>query len=33
MRFGGVKQLGTGRGVGGDWLDAYVEGKSACIRH
>jgi len=33
MPFGGVKQSGTGCDVGVDWLEAYVEVKSICIRH
>jgi len=33
MPFGGFKQSGTGRDFGVDWLDAFTETKSVCIRH
>ena len=33
MPFGGAKQSGMGRDFGIDWLDAYAEVKSVCIRH
>jgi phenylacetaldehyde dehydrogenase len=33
MPFGGFKQSGTGRDFGVDWLDAFIETKSVCIRH
>lgn len=33
MPFGGIKQSGTGQDFGVDWLDAYLETKSICIRH
>ncbi|WEK07792.1 MAG: aldehyde dehydrogenase family protein [Candidatus Pseudomonas colombiensis] len=33
MPFGGFKQSGTGRDFGVDWLDAFTESKSICIRH
>jgi len=33
MPFGGFKQSGTGRDFGPDWLDAYTESKSVCIRY
>ncbi|HEI8867320.1 aldehyde dehydrogenase family protein [Serratia sp. AKBS12] len=33
MPFGGFKQSGTGRDFGPDWLDAYTETKSVCIRY
>ncbi|MBV6289876.1 aldehyde dehydrogenase family protein [Pseudomonas aegrilactucae] len=33
MPFGGFKQSGTGRDFGVDWLDAFSETKSVCIRH
>lgn len=33
MPFGGFKQSGTGRDFGVDWLDAFTEVKSVCIRH
>lgn len=33
MPFGGVKQSGSGRDFGVDWLDAYTDIKSVCIRH
>ena len=33
MPFGGFKQSGTGRDFGVDWLDAYTEVKSICMRH
>ncbi|MGC1332071.1 aldehyde dehydrogenase family protein, partial [Pseudomonas sp.] len=33
MPFGGFKQSGTGRDFGADWLDAFTETKSVCIRH
>ncbi|MHC8308742.1 aldehyde dehydrogenase family protein [Pseudomonas sp. GT1P32] len=33
LPFGGFKQSGTGRDFGVDWLDAYTESKSVCIRH
>lgn len=33
MPFGGFKQSGSGRDFGVDWLDAYTETKSVCIRH
>ncbi|MDW5500430.1 aldehyde dehydrogenase family protein [Pseudomonas lundensis] len=33
MPFGGFKQSGSGRDFGPDWLDAYTESKSVCIRY
>ncbi|RTF51733.1 NAD-dependent succinate-semialdehyde dehydrogenase [Serratia marcescens] len=33
MPFGGFKQSGSGRDFGPDWLDAYTETKSVCIRY
>lgn len=33
MPFGGFKQSGTGRDFGVDWLDAFTETKSVCIRY
>ena len=33
MPFGGFKQSGNGRDFGVDWLDAFTETKSICIRH
>jgi phenylacetaldehyde dehydrogenase len=33
MPFGGYKQSGIGRDFGVDWLDAYLETKSVCIRY
>ncbi|MBJ3816538.1 aldehyde dehydrogenase family protein [Shimwellia pseudoproteus] len=33
LPFGGMKQSGTGRDFGPDWLDAYTETKSVCIRY
>lgn len=33
MPFGGYKQSGIGRDFGTNWLDAYTEQKSVCIRH
>lgn len=33
MPFGGFKQSGNGRDFGVDWLDAFTETKSVCIRH
>lgn len=33
MPFGGVKQSGTGRDFGTDWLDAYTETKTVCVRY
>lgn len=33
MPFGGFKQSGSGRDFGPDWLDAYTEAKSVCIRY
>lgn len=33
MPFGGMKQSGTGRDFGPDWLDAYTETKSVCVRY
>ena len=33
MPFGGFKQSGTGRDFGADWLEAFTETKSVCIRH
>ncbi|MFZ6044941.1 aldehyde dehydrogenase family protein [Pseudomonas sp. CR3202] len=33
MPFGGYKQSGLGRDFGVDWLDAYCETKSVCLRH
>ncbi|WP_058910221.1 aldehyde dehydrogenase family protein [Entomohabitans teleogrylli] len=32
LPFGGLKQSGTGRDFGPDWLDAYCETKSVCVR-
>ncbi|TNV22528.1 aldehyde dehydrogenase family protein [Buttiauxella sp. B2] len=33
MPFGGMKQSGSGRDFGPDWLDAYTETKSICVRY
>jgi len=33
LPFGGYKQSGVGRDFGTQWLDAYTEQKSVCIRH
>ncbi len=33
LPFGGMKQSGTGRDFGPDWLDAYCEEKSVCVRY
>ena len=33
LPFGGIKQSGTGRDFGPDWLDAYCETKSVCVRY
>ncbi|WP_227317251.1 aldehyde dehydrogenase family protein [Cedecea davisae] len=33
MPFGGMKQSGTGRDFGPDWLDAYTETKTVCVRY
>lgn len=33
MPFGGMKQSGLGRDFGPDWLDAYTETKSVCVRY
>ncbi|AFJ47058.1 aldehyde dehydrogenase family protein [Shimwellia blattae] len=33
LPFGGVKQSGSGRDFGPDWLDAYCETKSVCVRY
>ncbi|MCW4589807.1 aldehyde dehydrogenase family protein [Gluconacetobacter entanii] len=33
MPFGGVRMSGVGRDFGVDWLHAYTEEKSICIRH
>ncbi|MFI8417598.1 aldehyde dehydrogenase family protein [Serratia sp. NPDC078593] len=33
MPFGGAKQSGSGRDFGPNWLDAYTESKSVCIRY
>lgn len=33
MPFGGMKQSGTGRDFGADWLDEFTETKAVCIRH
>ncbi|AJZ89682.1 Phenylacetaldehyde dehydrogenase [Beauveria bassiana D1-5] len=33
MPFGGMKQSGTGRDFGPDWLDAFTETKTVCVRY
>ncbi|NIF57831.1 aldehyde dehydrogenase family protein [Enterobacter sp. Ap-916] len=33
MPFGGMKQSGYGRDFGPDWLDAYTETKTVCVRY
>lgn len=33
LPFGGMKQSGTGRDFGPDWLDAWCETKSVCMRY
>lgn len=33
LPFGGMKQSGTGRDFGPDWLDAWCETKSVCVRY
>jgi len=33
LPFGGMKQSGSGRDFGPDWLDAYTETKSICVRY
>jgi phenylacetaldehyde dehydrogenase len=33
LPFGGMKQSGTGRDFGPDWLDGYCEEKSVCVRY
>ena len=33
LPFGGMKQSGTGRDFGPDWLDGWCETKSVCVRY
>lgn len=33
MPFGGMKQSGYGRDFGPDWLEAYTETKTVCVRY
>ncbi|BDH46069.1 phenylacetaldehyde dehydrogenase [Salmonella enterica subsp. enterica serovar Choleraesuis] len=33
LPFGGMKQSGTGRDFGPDWLDGFCETKSVCVRY
>ncbi|HHT7521998.1 TPA: aldehyde dehydrogenase family protein, partial [Klebsiella oxytoca] len=33
LPFGGMKQSGTGRDFGPDWLDDWCETKSVCVRY